>query len=556
MAQLEDYLKYSNTQFGLFAADTDPSKWTFWKKRGNEIDEITCSQFETGITRKQEIQSVPELEIKIEELTQTESDRRNICKELQVKINRLDIQKSGLGAELTRLGGKIQSLKSREVDLEAKVESFKGNERELNVSVESQHAQLDGLKTEIETLTQTECNMQASNKKLEVETNQLNNRKSKLEIEVKQLNNLKSKLHRWQFIIPVGIVGLILIFSFGVLSLIERNEKDNVLDRNAKLTNQLTQKESEIRRKDSETQGLTLSVQTLKSENETLSQKISELENRRRNRTLPTDTTSKSIAGLQGQLSEQKDKNQRLQNQLVKKDTEVRQLRNDKAVAMSENRRLQSRLAEDRPDTTNQNATVRQLPSENLKLQNRNQDLVRQNQELQSENKALQNQLDNAKQSESDQVNKSPSGPNDGQQPAVPPQMENLVAEPPEKIKVINRAGSHNNQGCFAFEGGDYDKAINQFEQAIKADSQFAVAHYNLGCAYLETKTYKKAVDAFDETVVLDQNFKEAYYNLGIAWFRMNIFQSAKQAVEKALSIDPNYQLAQELLTEIENAQQ
>ena len=128
------------------------------------------------------------------------------------------------------------------------------------------------------------------------------------------------------------------------------------------------------------------------------------------------------------------------------------------------------------------------------------------------------------------------------------------MPEAPKKIQEDRTVRpvdiSRNNQGCFAFEGGDYDKAINQFEQAIKADSQFAVAHYNLGCAYLETKTYKKAVDAFDETVVLDQNFKEAYYNLGIAWFRMNIFQSAKQAVEKALSIDPNYQLAQELLTD------
>ena len=362
----------------------------------------------------------------------------------------------------------------------------------------------------------------------------------------------RSKIKFWQ-LVTAG-VGLFFL-CFGVLFLMQRDVTENAVHQNAVLANQLTQKESEIRRKNSETQGLTLSVQTLKSENETLSQKISELENRRRNRTLPTDTTSKSIAGLQGQLSEQKDKNQRLQNQLVKKDTEVRQLRNDKAVALSENRRLQSRLAEDRQGTTNQNTTVRQLPSENLKLQNRNQDLARQNQELQNKNKVLQNQLDSAKQSNSDQVDKSPSRPDDGQQFTVSPQTEDLVAEPPEKIKVINRAGSHNNQGCLDFEGNNYGEAIKQFEQAIKADSKFGVAHYNLGCAYLKMKKYTGAVDAFDKAVDLDPRFKEAHYNLSLARFRINTLQQAKQAVEKALSIDPNYQLAHNLLIAIENAQ-
>lgn len=52
MAQLKDYLRHGGVQFGLFAAHTDPSEWTFWKL-GNEITEITRSQFETGVLGKQ-----------------------------------------------------------------------------------------------------------------------------------------------------------------------------------------------------------------------------------------------------------------------------------------------------------------------------------------------------------------------------------------------------------------------------------------------------------------------------------------------------------------------
>ena len=48
ITQLKDYLRHGGVQFGLFAADTDPSKWTFWKLE-NEITKITRSQFETGV---------------------------------------------------------------------------------------------------------------------------------------------------------------------------------------------------------------------------------------------------------------------------------------------------------------------------------------------------------------------------------------------------------------------------------------------------------------------------------------------------------------------------
>ena len=52
ITQLKDYLRHGGVQFGLFAADTDPSKWTFWRL-GNEITRITRSQFEIGVVGKQ-----------------------------------------------------------------------------------------------------------------------------------------------------------------------------------------------------------------------------------------------------------------------------------------------------------------------------------------------------------------------------------------------------------------------------------------------------------------------------------------------------------------------
>ena len=373
----------------------------------------------------------------------------------------------------------------------------------------------------------------------------------------KTWKNLKAekvpKIKLWQFV-TVGI-GLFLV-CFGLLFLVQRDGTEDAAHQNAVLVNQLTQKESEIRQKDQEIQGLTTSVQTLKGENEILSQKISKLENQEKNIPFPID---KSVMSLQKQLNEQENENQKMRGQLIGKDTEIQQLQKDKKAVLSENRRLRSQLVEEEPKTINQNTTVQQLKSDNQKLQSQNSDLVRQNQELQNQNKAFQNQLNHAKQGNSNQVEKVSSPPSTDKQRTDPPQTENLVAEPPEKIRdykeVITRAGSHNNQGCLDFDRNDYDEAVKQFEQAIKADSQFAVAHYNLGCTYLKMKKYSHAINAFNEAVNLDHGFQEAYYNRSLAYFRVDRFQEAKRDADKVLSIVPEYRIAQELLTAIENAQ-
>ena len=44
--QLKEYFRDSNAQFGIFAADINPSKWIFLRMLENGIDEVNRSQFE------------------------------------------------------------------------------------------------------------------------------------------------------------------------------------------------------------------------------------------------------------------------------------------------------------------------------------------------------------------------------------------------------------------------------------------------------------------------------------------------------------------------------
>ena len=149
------------------------------------------------------------------------------------------------------------------------------------------------------------------------------------------LENLKSKLHRWQLIvIPLGIVSFVLFLFFSVLFLMQRNATEDAVHRNAVLTDQLARKASEI--------------QTLKSENETLSQQIGKLENGDRSRVSSTKTTSQNTVNLQRQLN-------KLKSEIANKEAEIRRLRNSK------NPTSQSQIDGSKSETIDQNAAIQQL---------------------------------------------------------------------------------------------------------------------------------------------------------------------------------------------------
>lgn len=378
----------------------------------------------------------------------------------------------------------------------------------------------------------------------------------------------------WHFV-TVCTLGLALVVCF-VAFLIQIDAKDETLSQNVGLKNQFAQKDAEIRQKESKIRQLTTSVQTLENQEDGLSRKNSELQDQLNNRKFSAGMTSKEMISLRKQLSEKEaalasliDENQKLQSQMIKKDTELRTqvsmvegLENEKTDIRNENRRLQDQLAKSNTGTTDQNAIVRQLQkekaetlTENRRLRNQKQDLIRQNQNLQRKNKVLQSQLDNAKQSGSNRIERLPSHPGSSQSEDV------IVSEPPRQIGEYKDGATrasvyNNNKGIMAFRRKDYDKAATYFKQAVQADLKFAITHYNLGCVYLEMREYGKAIHAFSEAVGIDHKFKEAYYNLGFAHLRSGARKEAKSSAELALKIDSDYEFARNLLKVIENIQQ
>ena len=285
--------------------------------------------------------------------------------------------------------------------------------------------------------------------------------------------------------------------SIGTLS----DEKDQLLRENQKLQNQLTEKNTG-------TKAQRVIVQQLQSEKEELHSRNQELQNE--NAMLRTQSAPDGTGSSIGTLSDEKDQllreNQILQNQLTEQDTE----------------------------TEAQKAIAQQLQSEKEELRS-------QNQTLQNENAVLREQLGRRK------MPPNRSRGNGNQLRAAPLQELKISSSP----RVRSIALSKNNQGYFAFNKGEYNEAIEFFEEAKESSPTSAVIRYNLGSTYLEVKKYIKATDYLQKAVSLDREFKEAYYNLALTQHRRGYRQKARKMAQAALDIDKNYQPARQLLDAI-----
>ncbi len=94
-----------------------------------------------------------------------------------------------------------------------------------------------------------------------------------------------------------------------------------------------------------------------------------------------------------------------------------------------------------------------------------------------------------------------------------------------------------------------FDKAIELFLAAAKADKAFAAPHFELGWLFTftgigagnENEMYRAAVKEYEKAVKLYPEYAEAYNNLGVVYTQLEKQQEAMSACLKATKIIPNY---------------
>lgn len=85
---------------------------------------------------------------------------------------------------------------------------------------------------------------------------------------------------------------------------------------------------------------------------------------------------------------------------------------------------------------------------------------------------------------------------------------------------------------------GDYQKAIADFERALKIDKKNVIAHLSLGLAYAHTGELDKAVKHGKKATELNPGYA-SFYNLGLIYAATKKADKALQAFDKALEASP-----------------
>ncbi|MDD5085630.1 MAG: tetratricopeptide repeat protein [Candidatus Omnitrophica bacterium] len=96
-----------------------------------------------------------------------------------------------------------------------------------------------------------------------------------------------------------------------------------------------------------------------------------------------------------------------------------------------------------------------------------------------------------------------------------------------------------------AYEGaGNYNKAIEEYKVALKANPDFPRLLANLGIAYEKSGMIKEAIELDLKAIKLDPKSIIAYNDLGVCYAKQGRVEDAIRAYERAIEVNPEYDKA------------
>lgn len=97
------------------------------------------------------------------------------------------------------------------------------------------------------------------------------------------------------------------------------------------------------------------------------------------------------------------------------------------------------------------------------------------------------------------------------------------------------------NEGRKHYVAGEYDKAIEAFQEEINKKPSSAEAYFNLGLAYGKTGQAENEIAAYEQSIKLKPNVSASYFNLGTAYSAIGQKQKAIAAFNDAIKLNSNY---------------
>src|SRR5262245_31471201 len=101
------------------------------------------------------------------------------------------------------------------------------------------------------------------------------------------------------------------------------------------------------------------------------------------------------------------------------------------------------------------------------------------------------------------------------------------------------RVIAYNNRGNAYMAKGEYDRAVQDYDQSIELNPNYARAFNNRGVAYQKKGEYDRAIKHFDDSIKLNPNYANAFANRAQTYVNKGDYERALLDFDEAIRLKP-----------------
>ena len=121
-------------------------------------------------------------------------------------------------------------------------------------------------------------------------------------------------------------------------------------------------------------------------------------------------------------------------------------------------------------------------------------------------------------------------------------EQDRAIADYDQAIRINpNHAASFANRGVAHARKENYDRAIDDYDQAIRIKPTYVDAFTNRGVAHARKGDYDRAIQDYDEAIRLDDHYANAFYARGNAYRRIGDYDRAIEDYNEAIRLNPKH---------------
>ncbi len=112
------------------------------------------------------------------------------------------------------------------------------------------------------------------------------------------------------------------------------------------------------------------------------------------------------------------------------------------------------------------------------------------------------------------------------------------------QVTTVKMATAYNNRGLAHKLKGEYDLALQDYNEAIRLLPNSAIHYNNRGVIYRLKHDYDRAIADYDEAIWLDSDYPAAFYNRALAYSDKGDYAHALEDFRIVLQFNPHNALA------------